>query len=177
MSKLKKQTLSYFKKVSISVLGLSIFTFVVTPLHDNIKKSLAEKDKIESSILKETEIKPNKGRDSVLINETLKDSSCNDGSFISCAFDAHYNELLLFEENMTLAIALNIPSNQSTYRRGFLSGLWHGYILFFTFILSFFFDISFYAEINTGWWYWIGFGIGALIIIIKPMFEGEFESE
>ena len=46
---------------------------------------------------------------------------------------------------------------------GFLIGLFHGLISFFTMILSFFTDIEMYASNNSGSWYDLGFVIGAVI--------------
>lgn len=48
---------------------------------------------------------------------------------------------------------------------GFLSGLWHGLIIFFSFIGSLFDDdIGIYAAVNNGGWYDFGFflGVGAI---------------
>ena len=46
---------------------------------------------------------------------------------------------------------------------GFLIGLFHGVISFFTMILSFFTDVEMYAKNNSGSWYDLGFVIGAMI--------------
>lgn len=46
---------------------------------------------------------------------------------------------------------------------GFLIGLFHGAISFFTMILSFFTGIEMYAKNNSGSWYDLGFVIGAMI--------------
>ena len=46
---------------------------------------------------------------------------------------------------------------------GFWLGLWHGFILLFTFIGGLFTDIEVYAYPNSGGWYDFGFVIGVLI--------------
>ena len=44
---------------------------------------------------------------------------------------------------------------------GFFSGLLHGFIMLFSLIASLFTDCSIYAFPNTGFWYNLGFVIGA----------------
>jgi hypothetical protein len=47
---------------------------------------------------------------------------------------------------------------------GFLMGLWHGIIIFFTFVISLFTDdVSIYEVANDGNWYDFGFVLGAMI--------------
>ncbi len=46
---------------------------------------------------------------------------------------------------------------------GFLYGLWHGFIILFTFIASFFTDYEVYAFPNNGGWYNFGFLLGVMI--------------
>jgi hypothetical protein len=47
---------------------------------------------------------------------------------------------------------------------GFLLGLWHGAILFFTFIGSLFTDtVGIYEAHNTGWPYNLGYVLGVMI--------------
>jgi hypothetical protein len=49
---------------------------------------------------------------------------------------------------------------------GFLMGLWHGLILFFTFVISLFTDeVSIYEVANDGNWYDFGFVLGAMIAL------------
>ena len=51
---------------------------------------------------------------------------------------------------------------QNAEAAGFWSGLWHGFIMFFSFIGSLFSDdIAMYAVNNTGGWYDFGFLLGA----------------
>ena len=47
---------------------------------------------------------------------------------------------------------------------GFLMGLWHGVIVFFTFVISLFRDdVSVYEVANDGNWYDFGFFLGLMI--------------
>jgi hypothetical protein len=47
---------------------------------------------------------------------------------------------------------------------GFLMGLWHGVIIFFTFVISLFTDdVTVYEVANDGNWYDFGFFLGLLI--------------
>ncbi len=46
---------------------------------------------------------------------------------------------------------------------GFLKGLFHGFIILFSFIISLFTDYEIYAFPNTGAWYNFGFLIGVMI--------------
>ena len=47
---------------------------------------------------------------------------------------------------------------------GFLVGLWHGLIVFFTFVISLFTDkVSVYEVANDGNWYDFGFFLGLMI--------------
>jgi hypothetical protein len=49
---------------------------------------------------------------------------------------------------------------------GFLMGLWHGLIIFFTFVISLFTDdVSVYEVANDGNWYDFGFFLGAMIAL------------
>ena len=57
------------------------------------------------------------------------------------------------------------PEGYESHESGFLSGLWHGFIIVFSLIGKLFgADIGIYAEHNTGFTYWLGFilGIGGL---------------
>lgn len=47
---------------------------------------------------------------------------------------------------------------------GFLLGLWHGFILLFTFVISLFNDsVGVYEANNTGGWYDFGFLLGVMV--------------
>lgn len=48
---------------------------------------------------------------------------------------------------------------------GFLSGLLHGFLIFFSFIGSLFTDYRIYAFPNTGGWYDFGYLIGASMFL------------
>jgi hypothetical protein len=48
---------------------------------------------------------------------------------------------------------------------GFLSGLLHGFLIFFSFIGSFFTDYRIYAYPNSGAWYDFGYLIGAMMFL------------
>ncbi len=53
------------------------------------------------------------------------------------------------------------PEGYVSSKAGFLSGIWHGFILVFSLIGKLFgADIGIYAEHNTGFLYWLGFIIG-----------------
>lgn len=59
------------------------------------------------------------------------------------------------------ADAVNIEDCANVEPYGFFSGVWHGMILFFSFIGSLFSDdITVYAVNNTGGWYDFGYFIG-----------------
>ena len=45
---------------------------------------------------------------------------------------------------------------------GFLKGLLHGFIMFFSFIVSLFTDFKIYAIPNSGIWYDLGFLLGVM---------------
>ncbi len=63
------------------------------------------------------------------------------------------------------ACASQIPAVREASAPGFLAGLWHGWIVVFSFIGSLFSpDIAIYAVPNNGGWYNFGFalGVGAL---------------
>jgi len=75
-------------------------------------------------------------------------------------------------KNKNLAIALLLilltinltscaPSGYESGEAGFISGLWHGFIIVFSILGKLFgFDIGIYALNNTGFFYWLGFIIG-----------------
>ena len=53
------------------------------------------------------------------------------------------------------------PSGHQSPPSGFISGLWHGFIIIFSLIGKLFgMDVGIYAENNTGFFYWLGFIIG-----------------
>jgi len=53
------------------------------------------------------------------------------------------------------------PEGYESNEAGFISGIWHGFIIGFSLIGKLFgADIGIYAENNTGFFYWLGFIIG-----------------
>lgn len=53
------------------------------------------------------------------------------------------------------------PSGYEPRPYGFISGLWHGFIIIFSLLGKLFgMDVGIYAENNTGFFYWLGFIIG-----------------
>jgi hypothetical protein len=61
----------------------------------------------------------------------------------------------------TTCLSSCAPSGYKAHEAGFLSGIWHGFILIFSLIGKLFgADIGIYAEHNTGFTYWLGFIIG-----------------
>lgn len=64
-----------------------------------------------------------------------------------------------------ISISSCAPSDYEPSKSGFLSGIWHGFIVIFSILGKLLgFDIGIYAEHNTGFTYWLGFiiGIGGL---------------
>lgn len=62
---------------------------------------------------------------------------------------------------LTLLFTSCAPSEFTEEPAGFFSGLWHGFIIFFSAIGKLFgFDVGIHAVHNTGWPYWLGFVIG-----------------
>lgn len=58
---------------------------------------------------------------------------------------------------------VNAPDEEGDVA-GFWSGLWHGFILLFTFIISLFSDnVHVYEVHNSGGWYNFGFLLGVMI--------------
>jgi hypothetical protein len=73
-----------------------------------------------------------------------------------------YKKILVFLF-ITVAITSCTPGGEEFTEEaaGFFMGLWHGFIVFFTFIASLFFDnIGIYEINNNGGWYNFGFIIG-----------------
>jgi hypothetical protein len=75
------------------------------------------------------------------------------------------NTCMLF----TIIIALIVLSSCATKSGsisstpGFLHGLFHGFIMLFSFIGSLFTDYTIYAFPNSGVWYNLGFVLGAMM--------------
>jgi len=49
---------------------------------------------------------------------------------------------------------------------GFFTGIWHGFIIVFSFIGSIFTDIRIYAFPNSGFWYDFGYLIGLFLWLV-----------
>lgn len=58
---------------------------------------------------------------------------------------------------------LTNTSDASQQIAGFWSGLWHGFILLFSFIFSLFSDITIYEVHNNGTWYNFGYLLGIMV--------------
>jgi len=76
-----------------------------------------------------------------------------------------------------VALLLNCAAGNERYSEatpaGFWSGLWHGFICFFTFIISLFSDsVRIYEGFNNGGWYDFGFILGA-----AAFFSGSHQSK
>ena len=65
--------------------------------------------------------------------------------------------LIIFFSSLSSCAPKGYVSNEA----GFISGIWHGFILVFSLIGKLFgADIGIYAEHNSGFFYWFGFIIG-----------------
>ena len=75
--------------------------------------------------------------------------------------------LILFAVVVTAALLFAGCATQSLENigdpPGFLKGVFHGFILFFSFIASLFTDYEIYAFPNAGGWYNFGFLIGVML--------------
>ncbi len=49
---------------------------------------------------------------------------------------------------------------------GFFSGIWHGFIIIFSFIASIFSEVRIYAFPNSGFWYDFGYLIGLFSLLV-----------
>jgi len=56
------------------------------------------------------------------------------------------------------------PAGVTEHVYGFFGGFWHGFIITFSLVGYWFFDIGIWAETNTGLTYYIGGGIGMIIM-------------
>jgi hypothetical protein len=61
---------------------------------------------------------------------------------------------------VVLAACATQPEPHGYDPPGFLYGLLHGFIIFFSLIGGLFQDIRIYAFLNSGWWYDLGFFVG-----------------
>lgn len=61
---------------------------------------------------------------------------------------------------------------------GFLDGLWHGFISVVTLIISFFnCNVKMYETSNAGWWYDLGFLLGAAFAFSNVWFTSSKASK
>ena len=65
---------------------------------------------------------------------------------------------------LILCLTSCAPAGVTEHEYGFFGGLWHGFIITFSLIGYLFFEIGLFAETNTGLTYYIGCGIGMLIM-------------
>ena len=70
--------------------------------------------------------------------------------------------ILIFSMLLVAGCATQTTGN-TDHLPGFLHGLFHGFIILFSFILSLFTDYEIYAFPNAGGWYNFGFLLGVMI--------------
>ncbi|MCC6463616.1 MAG: hypothetical protein IT260_24310 [Saprospiraceae bacterium] len=67
---------------------------------------------------------------------------------------------------LCLAFVSCAPGELTLKEYGFLHGLWHGFIAFFSIIGKFLgLSIGVYAQNVSGWTYWLGFAIGVFFYV------------
>ncbi|MDT0688756.1 hypothetical protein RM549_03115 [Salegentibacter sp. F188] len=67
---------------------------------------------------------------------------------------------------LILSLTSCAPAGPTESEYGFFGGLWHGFIITFSLIGYLIFEIGIFAETNTGFTYYLGCGIGMLIMSI-----------
>jgi hypothetical protein len=72
-----------------------------------------------------------------------------------------YNFLILIFVVLLMGCATHSPGNVMD-APGFFYGLFHGFIIMFSFIASLFTDYAIYSFPNSGGWYNFGFLLGAM---------------
>ena len=171
------EILNYFKLVSIPVVALCIFNFIVLPIYNsfyinkNEEKNVIVKKKSSSnsnSIANTLEDSGKQKKDSVKVR-TNKREKKQTGVLESNESEpkTELSEVITVEKNEKgFKEWLNIPGGNFETPRSFFSGLWHGLIIYFTLISSAFFENGIYTLFNTGLSYWLGFGIGVFIFFI-----------
>jgi hypothetical protein len=65
---------------------------------------------------------------------------------------------------LILSITSCAPAGATEHEFGFLGGFWHGLILSFSLTGYWLFEIGLFAETNTGLTYYLGCGIGILVM-------------
>ena len=81
----------------------------------------------------------------------------------------HFNILKNWKKITLVTIALvsgcaHQPTPHAIDPPGFFSGVFHGFIICFSFIASLFTDVRIYAFPNSGGWYDFGFLIGIILL-------------
>ena len=67
---------------------------------------------------------------------------------------------------LILSLTSCAPEGITEHEYGFFAGFWHVFIITFSLVGYWFFDIGIWAETNTGLFYYLGCGIGMLIMSI-----------
>ena len=65
---------------------------------------------------------------------------------------------------LILCLTSCAPAGVTEHEYGFLGGFWHGFILTFSLMGYWLFEIGLFAETNTGFTYYLGCGVGILIM-------------
>ncbi|MEY4070498.1 MAG: hypothetical protein RL721_1112 [Candidatus Eisenbacteria bacterium] len=78
-----------------------------------------------------------------------------------CGVGSRGSLLLLIVAALAIAGCATQPEPTGSSAPGFFSGLWHGYTILFGLIASIFDDVRIYAYPNTGFWYDLGYLLGA----------------
>ena len=77
-----------------------------------------------------------------------------------------YLPLLIFAGLLCLSFSSCAPGELTLKEYGFLDGLLHGFIAFFSIIGKFLgLGIGVYAQNVSGWTYWLGFGLGVFFYL------------
>lgn len=67
---------------------------------------------------------------------------------------------------LLLSVSSCAPLDITFEEYGFWQGIWHGFSSFFSIIGRWFgMDIGFYAQNNTGFFYWLGYVIGVIVLM------------
>jgi len=92
----------------------------------------------------------------------IKESKCRN-IFNLCCLTPIRHVAVSAATALALAGCATQPSNFDAGAPGFVSGLFHGFLIVFSFVLSLVSDYRIYAYPNSGGWYDFGFLIGALM--------------
>ena len=73
---------------------------------------------------------------------------------------------------LTLNLVSCAPGDTTIVEPGFFTGVWHGLLFLYTFIANLFgSSYDFFAETNSGFFYYLGWGIGMVFSIIVELFS------